>query len=103
MCHIATSFFIDFDIGGIMKSYIKERTLQVAHHIYETEDTIRKTAQIYNLSKSTVHNDISKRLKKIDTNLYQEVQKILDKNFSEKHIRGGESTKNKYLIIENKK
>ncbi len=83
-----------------MKSYIKERTLQVAGHIFETQDTIRKTAQIYNLSKSTVHNDLSKRLKKVDLRLYREVQKILDKNFSEKHLRGGESTKNKYLIAE---
>lgn len=48
-----------------MKTYIKERTLQVAKHITETEDTIRKTAQIFGLSKSTVHNDLSKRLKKL--------------------------------------
>lgn len=79
-----------------MKSYIKERTLQVAGHIKETQDTIRKTAQIYNLSKSTVHNDLSKRLKKVDLKMYEQVQKILDKNFSEKHIRGGMSTKMKY-------
>ncbi len=83
-----------------MKSYIKERTLQVAYHIFQTQDTIRKTAHIYNLSKSTVHNDISKRLKKVDSKLYQEVQRILDKNFSEKHLRGGQTTKNKYLKAE---
>ena len=69
-----------------MKTYIKERTLQVAKHITETEDTIRKTAQIFGLSKSTVHNDLSKRLKKVDGKMYDDVQKILDKNFSEKHI-----------------
>lgn len=79
-----------------MKAYIKERTLQVASHIEETEDTIRKTAQIYHLSKSTVHNDLSKRLIKVDKSKYEKVQKILDKNFSEKHIRGGQSTKMKY-------
>lgn len=83
-----------------MKPYIKERTLQVAKHISETEDTIRKTAQVFNLSKSTVHNDLSKRLKKVDKQMYEDVQKILDKNFSEKHIRGGESTKHKYQMVE---
>ena len=79
-----------------MKPYIKERTLQVAQHISETRDTIRKTAQVFNLSKSTVHNDLSKRLKSVDKKMYEEVQKILDVNFSEKHIRGGMSTKRKY-------
>lgn len=79
-----------------MKPYIKERTLSVANHIVKTNDTIRKTAKIFNLSKSTVHNDLSKRLKKVDAKMYNEVQKILDLNFSEKHIRGGLSTKKKY-------
>lgn len=83
-----------------MKGYIKERTLQVASHIKNTEDTIRKTAQIFNLSKSTVHNDLSKRLKKYDAKMYERVKEILDKNFSEKHIRGGESTKKKYQTAE---
>ncbi|MBP3431503.1 MAG: sporulation transcriptional regulator SpoIIID [Clostridia bacterium] len=80
-----------------MKAYIKERTLQLAEHISQTEDTIRRTAQIFNLSKSTVHNDLSKRLRKVDEKKYEEVKKILDKNFEEKHIRGGQSTKKKYL------
>lgn len=79
-----------------MKPYIKERTLSVANHIVKTNDTIRKTAKIFNLSKSTVHNDLSKRLKKVDVKMYNKVRKILDLNFSEKHIRGGLSTKKKY-------
>ena len=83
-----------------MKAYIKDRTLQVARHIAETEDTIRQTAQIYNLSKSTVHNDLAKRLKKVDLQMYNKEQKILEKNFSQKHIRGRESTKNKYKNME---
>ena len=83
-----------------MKAYIKDRTLQVARHIAETEDTIRQTAQIYNLSKSTVHNDLAKRLKKVDLQMYNKVQKILEKYFSQQHIRGGESTKNKYKNME---
>lgn len=79
-----------------MKAYIKERTLQVAEHIAQTEDTVRKTAEIYHLSKSTVHNDVSTRLKKLDADMFEEVQKVMQKNFAEKHIRGGKSTKEKF-------
>ena len=79
-----------------MKAYIKERTLEVARHISQAQDTIRKTAQIFGLSKSTVHNDLSKRLQKVDKQMYDDVQKILEHNFAEKHIRGGMSTKLKY-------
>lgn len=79
-----------------MKSYIKERTLEVAEHIAQTEDTVRKTAEIYHLSKSTVHNDMSSRLEKLDREMYEQVQKVMQKNFAEKHIRGGQSTKEKF-------
>jgi len=79
-----------------MKTYIKERTLQVAKYISETQHTIRKTAQVFNLSKSTVHNDLSKRLRKVDEKMYETVKKILEQNFEEKHLRGGMSTKKKY-------
>jgi len=79
-----------------MKAYIKERTLLVAKHIVQTEDTVRKTAEIYHLSKSTVHNDMSTRLKKLDAGIYEDVQKVMQKNFAEKHIRGGQSTKQKF-------
>lgn len=79
-----------------MKAYIKERTMQVARYVQETHETVRQTAKVFNLSKSTVHNDLSKRLRKIDVSLYNKVQKILDFNFNEKHIRGGLSTQKKY-------
>lgn len=87
-------------MGGVMKPYIKERTLEVARYISQTQNTIRKTAKVFGLSKSTVHNDLSKRLRKVDEKMYDEVQKILDQNFAEKHIRGGNSTKLKYQHIE---
>ena len=79
-----------------MKPYIKERTLQIAKHIVQTEDTIRATARVFNLSKSTVHSDLSKRLKGCDRGMYNKVQEVLEKNFGEKHIRGGIATKKKY-------
>lgn len=80
-----------------MKPYIEKRTLLVAKHIQNSRDTIRKTAKIFNLSKSTVHNDLALRLRKIDKDLYDDVKKILEIHFLEKHIRGGEATRKKYI------
>lgn len=80
-----------------MKEDLKERILSVTNHILKTHDTIRGTALLYGYSKSTVHNDVSIRLQKLDYNLYTRAKKILDENFAEKHIRGGEATKKKYL------
>ena len=80
-----------------MKTYIEERTLELAKHISQTGETIRQTAKKFCLSKSTVHNDLSKRLKILDPILFEEVEKILDEHFAQKHIKGGQSTKNKYL------
>ncbi len=79
-----------------MNKDLMERVFMLANHILSTHDTIRKTAKIYSISKSTVHNDVSKRLYKIDKVLYLKVQKILDNNFAQKHIRGGEATRKKY-------
>ena len=85
-----------------MKADINERAVTLAKHILESGDTVRQTAFIFGISKSTVHYDVSYRLKKIDYNLYKKVNKILEKNFNKKHIRGGNSTKNKYLKINKK-
>ena len=79
-----------------MKDYLVERVLLVSGYIKETHHTIRDAAKKFGYSKSTIHNDVSYRLKKIDYSLYQETKKILDENFAEKHIRGGQSTKRKY-------
>ena len=79
-----------------MRDYLVERVKNVASYIYETHDTIRATAKKFGYSKSTIHNDVSNRLQKIDPLLYEKTRAILDENFSEKHIRGGESTKKRY-------
>ena len=79
-----------------MKEDLVERVLNIANHINRTHDTIRKTTKIYGHSKSTIHNDVSIKLKNIDFALYQRTKKVLDENFAEKHIRGGEATKKKY-------
>ena len=86
-----------------MREQIIERVLLEANHINSTHDTIRKTAKIYGISKSTVHNDMAVKLKNIDGQLFAQTRKILQENFEEKHIRGGNATKEKYakLDVEN--
>lgn len=79
-----------------MRDYLVERTLNVAGFINGTHETIRAAAKQFGYSKSTIHTDLSKRLQLIDPVLYEETKKILDENFAEKHIRGGESTRRKF-------
>ncbi len=79
-----------------MRDYLVERVRNVASHIATTHDTIRETAKEFGYSKSTIHNDVSKRLRRIDPALYYKTKKILDENFAEKHLRGGESTRKKF-------
>jgi putative DeoR family transcriptional regulator (stage III sporulation protein D) len=64
----------------------------------ETGCTVRACSAHFGISKSTVHKDVSERLKFIDTELFEEVRQVLDKNLSERHIRGGNATKQKYEI-----
>lgn len=75
---------------------INKRVLEEANHILQTGDTIRSTAKIFCVSKSTVHKDLHERLVKIDNNLYEDVDKILKYHTDIRHIRGGEATKKKY-------
>jgi len=79
-----------------------ERSEILAKHIIDNKTTIRKTASVFNISKSTVHNDVSNKLKKINVGLYRQVQKILQINFNEKHLRGGEATRQLYKKLNNK-
>ena len=76
---------------------IEERVLQCAKLIILENSNVRMVERRIGFSKSTVHKDLSERLKNINYELYLEVQKIFEVNKQEKHIRGGNSTKNKYL------
>lgn len=76
---------------------IRTRVIEEANYIIKTKETVREIANKFKVSKSTVHKDLSERLKKIDKNLYDKVDKILKYHIEIRHIRGGESTKNKYL------
>ena len=76
---------------------IEERVVKLAEYIIDTKDTVRGTAKKFGVSKSTVHKDIAFRLLHINNNLALEVRKILDENKAERHIRGGQATKMKYI------
>lgn len=80
-----------------MRDEICKRVLLEAEYIIGTRSTLRQTAALFGVSKSTVHVDMSKRLKKLSEKKYKKIEKILDINFSEKHLRGGQATKIKYL------
>ena len=75
---------------------ISKRVLDEAVYMIDTKKTIREIAQVFNVSKSTVHIDLNKRLKYINSNTYNEVKKILNYHLNIRHIRGGESTRKKY-------
>ena len=75
---------------------IEERAINIAHYIIDSKDTVRGAATKFGISKSTVHKDVSERLKKINPVLAKEVRVILDENKAERHIRGGMATKLKY-------
>ena len=75
---------------------IEDRAIDLAHYIIDSKDTVRGAAKKFGISKSTVHKDVSERLKKINPSLAKAVRLILDENKAERHIRGGLATKMKY-------
>lgn len=85
-----------------MKDYIEERAVEVAQYIIESNATVRQAAKKFGISKSTVHKDITDRLKLFNPSLAAEARKVLDLNKSERHIRGGLATREKYLHMEHK-
>ncbi len=85
-----------------MKESIVKRTLTEAEYILSTKATVRDAAKEFDVSKSTVHKDVSERLKYIDVTLYARVKKVLDFNLAERHLRGGNATKEKYLKLHGK-
>ena len=80
-----------------MWEYMSRRARECAEYILQTGATVRDCANHLGISKSTVHKDVTERLYEVDKELYARVRKVLDKNLSERHIRGGIATRNKYL------
>ena len=83
--------------GILLKSYIEERAAEIAKYIIDNNATVRQTAKQFGISKSTVHKDVTERLIQINPSLAHEARKVLDVNKSERHIRGGLATREKYL------
>ena len=73
-----------------------ERAVELGRYITESKSTVRAAAKKFGISKSTVHSDITTKLKRIDPALYCEVRKVLDVYKEERHIRGGIATREKY-------
>ena len=79
-----------------MKNYIEQRVLEIANYCLNNNATVRESAKRFGISKSTVHKDITERLPELNHELYEEVKKVLETNKAERHLRGGEATKQKY-------
>ncbi len=86
-----------------MWDYIEDRAIKCAEYIVATGCTVRACSAHFSISKSTVHKDVSERLRYIDEDLFERVRLVLDYNLSERHIRGGIATKEKYLKEVHKK
>ncbi len=80
-----------------MNDITEIRATQLAEYIISTNGTVRSAAKKFGISKSTVHVDVTKRLKNFNPTLYNQVRKIIDLNKAERHLRGGMATKQKYL------
>ena len=79
-----------------MKGIVEERAVELGTYIREHKATVRAAAKKFGISKSTVHKDVSQRLKTIDPPLYRDVKRIPDVNKAQRHIRGGLATRMKY-------
>ena len=92
-------------MGGIVlnRQENRERCVILGEYIVENNATVRAAARQFGISKSTVHQDITVKLEKVNSALYEKVKAVLDKNKLERHIRGGEATKRKYREISEKK
>ena len=82
-----------------MNKKIVMRVKELADYIIDTKTTIREVAKRYNISKSTVHKDLTERLLEIDVEKYKQVDDIFKKHLEIRHIKGGESTRKKYLRL----
>ncbi len=80
-----------------MQDYIEQRVLEISNYILETGATVRQVAKIFGVSKSTVHKDITERLPHINRFIAREIKAVLERNKSERHLRGGEATRKKYM------
>ncbi|MBR1562839.1 MAG: sporulation transcriptional regulator SpoIIID [Ruminococcus sp.] len=81
----------------------KPRSVILGEYMLSKQCTVRACAKAFGISKSTVHKDVSERLKTASPSLYSKVRHLLDKNKEERHIRGGRATREKYRSADNRK
>lgn len=86
-----------------MTKNVESRCIVLGEYIVENKTTVRQTAKVFGISKSTVHIDVTKRLGEIAPLLAGKVNEVLQSNKSQRHIRGGEATREKYRLIKGKK
>ncbi len=86
-----------------MKSVYEKRCITLGSYIVDNKATVRQAAQAFGISKSTVHIDVTRRLREIAPRLADEVNGVLQLNKAERHIRGGLATKEKYLTLKEQK
>ena len=79
-----------------MNQLMVKRIIDEANYVIKTKDTIRNVANVFNISKSTVHKDLHDRLLYVNKELYNKVSDIMQYHIYMRHIRGGQSTKKKY-------
>ncbi len=89
---------MECNVKTVHKDSIKERCVIFARHLIDNKSTVRAVAADFNISKSTVHKDITQALKKVDIGLYEQAKEVLEINKKERHIRGGEATRRKYIL-----
>ena len=77
----------------------KDRCIKLAEYLIDNNSTVRATAKYFGISKSTVHKDIAEKLPHIQIDLYRKAKAVLEKNKAERHIRGGQATKDKYKTL----
>ena len=82
-----------------MKGNVEERAVKLGEYIIEKKTTVRDAAKAFGISKSTVHKDLTTRLPRLNPGLFKEVRAVLDVNKEERHLRGGEATRKKYLEL----
>ncbi|MBQ3284861.1 MAG: sporulation transcriptional regulator SpoIIID [Ruminococcus sp.] len=86
-----------------MKGTVEERAVRLGEYMIEHQSTVRDTAAVFGISKSTVHKDVTAVLPKLNAGLYKEVRELLDVNKEERHLRGGQATKQKYELQRKRK
>ena len=79
-----------------MRNYIEKRVIEVCDYLIASGATVRQAANRFGVSKSTIHKDLTERLPELDKNRYEQVKLVLENNKAERHLRGGEATRQKY-------